>query len=90
MFLTEKGSFSFPHFLLPNQLHNDGNYVISLSQLVRWLAQQAEELGVEIYPGFAADEVLYTEDGKSVLGVSFETLLVIYALNSNICIVGDN
>ena len=40
-----------PNMLLPSQLHNDGNYVISLSSLVRWLGQQAEELGVEIYPG---------------------------------------
>lgn len=52
----------------PLQQHNDGNYVISLSQLVRWLAEQAEELGVEIYPGFAAADVLYDEGG-AVAGV---------------------
>ena len=45
------GAVSIPNFLLPPELHNDGNYIISLSQLVRWLAGKAEELGVEIYPG---------------------------------------
>ena len=42
-----------PNMVLPPQLHNDGNYIISLSQLVRWMGEQAEELGVEIYPGFS-------------------------------------
>mmetsp|Transcript_8264 Transcript_8264/g.15850 ORF Transcript_8264/g.15850 Transcript_8264/m.15850 type:complete len:549 (+) Transcript_8264:86-1732(+) len=69
-FLSESGSIQIPNMLLPPQLHNDGNYVISLSQLVRWLGEQAEELGVEIYPGFAASEVLYSDDGKTVLGVA--------------------
>jgi len=69
-FLTETASVQIPNPLLPPQLHNDGNYIISLSQLVRWLGTQAEELGVEIYPGFAASEVLYSEDGKTVLGVA--------------------
>ena len=68
-FLTEKSSYSIPNILLPNQFHNQGNYVISLSQFTRWLASKAEELGVEIYPGFAASEVLYHEDG-SVKGVA--------------------
>lgn len=49
--------------------HNDGNYIISLGKLVRWLGEQAEELGVEIYPGFAASEVLYREDG-GVAGIA--------------------
>ncbi len=66
--LTEKDSYHIPHMLLPPQLHNEGNYIISLSKLVRWLATKAEELGVEIYPGFAASEVLYHPDG-SVKGV---------------------
>jgi electron-transferring-flavoprotein dehydrogenase len=69
LYLTETGSIEVPHLLLPPELNNHGNYIISLSQLVRWLGQQAEELGVEIYPGFAADEVLYNEDG-SVRGVA--------------------
>lgn len=68
--LTENSSVRIPNMLLPPQLHNNGNYIISLSQLVRWLGEQAEELGVEIYPGFAASEVLYSEDGTSVIGVA--------------------
>ena len=60
--LTESSSMTIPNLLLPPQLDNHGNYVISLSQLCRWMATQAEELGVEIYPGFAASEVL-VEDG---------------------------
>ncbi|MGE0658682.1 MAG: electron transfer flavoprotein-ubiquinone oxidoreductase [Reyranellaceae bacterium] len=69
MFLTEKGGFRFPEFLMPRLMNNHGNYVISLGNLCRWLAEQATELGVEIYPGFAAAEVLYNEDG-SVKGVA--------------------
>jgi len=61
--LTETGSYTIPNILLPSQLHNDGNYILSLSQLCRWLATQAEELGVEVYPGFAASEVLLHEGG---------------------------
>jgi len=64
--LTEGGSsYSIPGMLLPSQLHNDGNYILSLSQLCRWLAEEAEALGVEIYPGFAASEVLLSEDDDS-------------------------
>lgn len=70
MWLNESGSsVAIPHFLLPPQLHNEHNYVLSLSRLVRWLGQQAEELGVEIYPGFAADQVLYDASG-AVCGVA--------------------
>lgn len=69
MILSEKSSLALPNFLLPSQLHNEGNYVISLGQLVRWLGEQAEELGVEVYPGFAAAEVLYHADG-GVAGVA--------------------
>lgn len=67
--LSETSSMHIPHILLPPQLNNEGNYVISLSQLVRWLGTKAEEMGVEIYPGFAADEVLYRPDG-SVRGIA--------------------
>ena len=78
-YLTENSSFKIPHFLLPKQLHNEGNYIISLSQLVRWLGARAEELGVEIFPGFAADEVLYKADG-SVSGVSNLYYISLYFL----------
>lgn len=61
--LSEKSSMTLPNFLLPRQLHNDGNYILSLSQLCRWLGSKAEELGVEVYPGFAASEVLIGEHG---------------------------
>ncbi|OYQ32908.1 electron transfer flavoprotein-ubiquinone oxidoreductase [Niveispirillum lacus] len=67
--LSDKGGIRVPNFLLPPLMHNDGNYAISLGNLCRWLAGQAEELGVEIYPGFAAAEVLFHEDG-SVKGVA--------------------
>jgi electron-transferring-flavoprotein dehydrogenase len=63
------GMYTIPNFLLPSQLHNDGNYIISLSQLCRWLSQKAEELGVEIYAGFAASEVLLKDDG-GVIGIA--------------------
>jgi len=67
--LTEKSSFCIPNILLPAQLNNEGNYIISLSQLCRWLASQAEKMGVEIYPGFAAAEVVYN-DGGGVKGIA--------------------
>ena len=69
LFLTETGAVSTPKFLIPDCFHNEGNYVISLGNMVRWLTQQAEALGVEIFPGFAAAEVLYNDDG-SVKGVA--------------------
>ncbi len=69
LFLTETGCHATPEFLMPDNFHNEGNYVISLGSVVRWLAQQAESLGVEIFPGFAAAEVLYNDDG-SVRGVA--------------------
>ncbi len=69
LFLGEKSSFRAPNFLLPGCFQNHGNYVVSLGNFVRWLAQQAENLGVELFPGFAGAEVLYNEDG-SVKGVA--------------------
>tara|TARA_A100001037_G_scaffold65263_1_gene57385 strand:- start:730 stop:2370 length:1641 start_codon:yes stop_codon:yes gene_type:complete len=66
VFLTKNHSFKLP---TPPQMNNHGNYIISLGNLCRWLAEQAETLGVEIYPGFAASEVLFNEDG-SVKGVA--------------------
>jgi electron-transferring-flavoprotein dehydrogenase len=69
LWLTKAGSFRFPNFSLPRLMNNHGNYIVSLGDVCRWLGQQAEALGVEIYPGFAAAEVLYNEDG-SVKGVA--------------------
>jgi len=66
LYLTETESIRLP---TPPQMHNHGNYIVSLGNVCRWLGQQAEALGVEIYPGFAAAEVLYHEDG-SVKGVA--------------------
>ena len=67
--LTGKRKFGIPEWLLPPLMHNSGNYTLSLGNLCRWLAGQAEELGVEIFPGFAAAEILFHEDG-SVRGVA--------------------
>ena len=69
LFFSKAGSFRFPNFLMPRLMNNHGNYIVSLGDLCRWLGQQAEALGVEIYPGFAGAEVLYNEDG-SVSGVA--------------------
>ena len=67
--LSDKMSFSWPAWLLPPVQHNKGNYIISLANLCRWLGQTAENLGVEIYPGFAASEVLFNDD-NSVKGIA--------------------
>jgi electron-transferring-flavoprotein dehydrogenase len=69
LFLTETKSYATPSFMVPKALTNHGNYVISLGNVVRWLGQQAESLGVEIFPGFPAAEILYNDDG-SVKGVA--------------------
>ncbi|RKP50645.1 electron transfer flavoprotein-ubiquinone oxidoreductase [Trinickia fusca] len=69
LFLSEKGAVKTPNWALPGIFKNHGNYVISLANVTRWLGQQAEALGVEIFPGFPAAEVLYHEDG-SVKGVA--------------------
>jgi electron-transferring-flavoprotein dehydrogenase len=69
VFLSETTGYRLPNFLLPACSQNHGNYIVSLGAVTRWLADQAEALGVEIFPGFAAAEVLYTDDG-SVKGVA--------------------
>ena len=69
LFLRADSAQRTPNWLVPGILHNEGNYVISLGTLVQWMAQQAEALGVEIFPGFTAAEVLYSDDGK-VRGVA--------------------
>ena len=68
-FLSANGKMAMPHLFTPGWMHNKGTYTGSLGNLCRWLAEQAEALGVEIFPGFAAAEILYNEDG-SVKGVA--------------------
>ncbi|WP_164114541.1 electron transfer flavoprotein-ubiquinone oxidoreductase [Sphingorhabdus sp. Alg239-R122] len=67
--LTEGRKFGMPHIMTPPYMHNKGTYTGSLGNMCRWLGEQAEELGVEIFPGFAAAEILYNDDG-SVKGVA--------------------
>ena len=69
MLLTERRAFNIPVWLLPRQLQNHGNHVVSLGNVCRWLAEQAEALGAEIYPGFAAAEVLSDDQGR-VTGIA--------------------
>ena len=66
--LGQAGALRLPNFLMPPLMNNHGNYAVSLGNVCRWLATQAEELGVEIYPGFACSDLVYREDG-SVKGV---------------------
>lgn len=65
---NENDSTLLPNFMTPKTMHNEGNYIVSMGNVCRWLAEQAESMGVEIFPGFPASEVLYHEDG-SVAGV---------------------
>ncbi len=67
--LSEAGKTALPHIFMPPLMSNDGCYTLSLGNLVRWLGEQAEAMGVEVYPGFAAAEVLYHDDG-SVKGIA--------------------
>ncbi|TFW24716.1 electron transfer flavoprotein-ubiquinone oxidoreductase [Massilia arenosa] len=69
LFLTEDKAYKTPDALVPNCLTNHGNYIVSLGNVVRWLGQQAEALGVEIFPGFPAAEILYSDTG-AVRGVA--------------------
>jgi len=69
LFLGPAGGIRLPNFLMPKLMSNHGNYIVSLGNVCRWLAARAEALGVEIYPGFAAAEVLYGEKGE-VVGIA--------------------
>ena len=73
LFLGKSKSLSWPTWLLPSVQKNHKNYIISLANLCRWLAEQAEALGVEIFPGFPASEILYNDDG-SVKGVATQDM----------------
>jgi electron-transferring-flavoprotein dehydrogenase len=68
LFLTEDKSYQVPNWMLPHCFKNEGNYIVSLANVTRWLGEQAEALGVEIFPGFPAAEILYNEQG-AVSGV---------------------
>jgi len=68
LFTNERKSVKMPNFMIPPTMHNEGNYIASLANLSRWLGERAEEMEVEIYPGFPAAEILYHEDG-SIKGV---------------------
>jgi electron-transferring-flavoprotein dehydrogenase len=63
-YTSGKGAIKLPGWVIPKPTHNDGNYIVSMGNVCRWLAEQAEGLGVEVYPGFAAAEVLYHDDGR--------------------------
>src|SRR6478672_13865556 len=67
--LSRAGSFRLPNFMMPPLMNNHGNFIVSLGNVCRWLAGKAEALGVEIYPGFAASEVLYDDKG-AVRGIA--------------------
>ena len=69
VFLSENSSLRTPNWLLPQCFHNEGNYIVRLGFVTKWLAEQAEALGVEIFPGFAAAEVLFNDNG-SIKGVA--------------------
>ncbi|PUE30151.1 electron transfer flavoprotein-ubiquinone oxidoreductase [Limnohabitans sp. JirII-29] len=70
LMLTETGATRTPNWLTPRNFHNDGCYVVSLSNVVKWMAAHAESIGVEIFPGFAAAEVLYNDDAAAHGGVA--------------------
>ena len=61
---SESNGIKLPNFSVPKTMHNDGNYIVSMGNICRWLAEQAEQLGVEIFPGFPAQDVIYNEDGS--------------------------
>ncbi|TSH88533.1 electron transfer flavoprotein-ubiquinone oxidoreductase [Verticiella sediminum] len=69
LFLSKTGARATPNWALPPNFHNVGNYIVGLGNVVKWLGEQAEAAGVEVFPGFAAAEILYTDDGK-VRGVA--------------------
>lgn len=68
--LFKNSSFSVPEFLLPPQIHNGANYVISLGRLCSWMGERAQELGVDVFPGFAVDELIFDEEKNFVKGVA--------------------
>lgn len=70
LLLGEDLTINVPSFLFPKTIHNKGNYIISLGELCKWMSTQAEGLGVDIFTGFAADEILMDEEKKYVTGIA--------------------
>ena len=68
-YLTKNNYFRLPDFLLPKQMKNEGNFIISLGNLCKWLANYAESLGVDIFPGFSAQKLYLNEDDGAIQGV---------------------
>ncbi|MDG1474543.1 MAG: electron transfer flavoprotein-ubiquinone oxidoreductase [Porticoccaceae bacterium] len=68
-YTSEKKSIKLPNFMIPKPTHNEGNFIVSMGNMCRWLADQAEQLEVDVYPGFAASEVVFNDDG-SVKGIA--------------------
>ena len=68
IFLSETGGRQVPNGLLPDSFHNDGNYIVRLGNLTKWLGEQAEAMGIEVYPGFAGAQLLFDDKG-AVAGV---------------------
>src|SRR5690606_23451391 len=62
-YLTASGGVSFPTFALPPNMHNHGNFIVSLGEVCQWLGTQAEAMGIDIFPGFAATELLHDDNG---------------------------
>ena len=63
-YTSGSSAIKLPNFFIPKPTHNEGNYIVSMGNVCRWMGEQAENLGVEVYPGFAASEILYHEDGR--------------------------
>ena len=68
-FNNSESAYAVPYFLSPKTMHNDDNFIISLGNFCRWLAEQAEAIGVEIFPGFSAADILMDDDNRRVLGI---------------------
>ncbi|MDC3015570.1 NAD(P)/FAD-dependent oxidoreductase, partial [Luminiphilus sp.] len=69
LYTSERSAIKLPGFAIPRPTHNDGNYIVSMGNVCRWLAEQAEGMGVEIYPGFTASEILFNNEG-AVKGIA--------------------
>ena len=78
-FSNQNNGYRVPNFFVPKTMHNKGNYIISLGRLCQWLAEKAEELGVNLFPGFAASELLYDEK-NTVIGVATSDMGIFFII----------